>query len=137
MNNGNTDGNIDLNDELLKSSSVYKNVNQEFIVTTTDKVRLVLINTRKNLASNRDWLTPFGIFLSLVTAQCTTTDYKEFLNVPKDYWGAIFVLLTVASGLWLAFTLLKLYQNWGADDVEKIITQMRAPESNSNPPQKS
>ena len=59
--------NIDLNDEFSKNMTVHKNVEQEIIITTSDKIELVLIKTKEILTSKRDWWTPFGLAISFIT----------------------------------------------------------------------
>lgn len=121
----NNDGlSVDFGDELSKNLTIHKNVNQEIIITTEDKIKLVLISTREILNSQRDWWTPAGLLLSFI-ATLSTADFKDALTVPKEFWHAIFVLLTIASAVWLLISLHKLYKNWGQDDLTKIIEQIK------------
>lgn len=122
---------VDFGDELSKGLTIHKNVNQEIIITTADKIRLVLIDTKEILTAQRDWWTPFGLFVSFVTTICTA-DFKETLGFSKEFWHAIFVLLAVLSSLWLAKTLYKLYLNWGQDDLNKIIEQIKVKVEEAN-----
>lgn len=115
---------VDFGDELSKNLTIHKNVKQEIIITTEDKIKLVLINTREILTSQRDWWTPAGLLLSFI-ATLSTADFKDALKVPKEFWHAIFVLLTIASAVWLLISLRKLFKNWGQDDLIKIIEQIK------------
>lgn len=115
---------VEIGDELSKNLTIHKNVKQEIIITTADKIKLVLINTREILTAQRDWWTPTGLLLSFI-ATLTTADFKDALSVPKEFWHAIFVLLTIASTFWLLKSLYKLYKNWGQDDLTKIIEQIK------------
>lgn len=125
QNNNNSEGlSVDFGDELSKNLTIHKNVKQEIIITTEDKIKLVLINTREILTSQRDWWTPAGLLVSFL-ATLSTADFKDALSAPKEFWHAIFVLLTMASGIWLSISLRKLYKNWGQNDLTKIIGQIK------------
>lgn len=125
QNNDNNQGlSVDFGDELSKNLTIHKNVKQEIIITTADKIKLVLINTREILSAQRDWWTPAGLLLSFI-ATLATADFKDALSVPKEFWHAIFVLLTIASAIWLLISLRKLYKNWGQDDLTLIIEQIK------------
>ena len=115
---------VDIGSELAKNLTIHKNVNQEIIITTSDKIELVLIRTKEVLTSQRDWWTPFGLLISFI-ATLTTADFKQSMGLPKEFWHAIFVLLTVASAIWLLISFYKLYKNWGEDDMNKIINQIK------------
>jgi hypothetical protein len=118
---------IDFGDELSKNLTIHKNVKQEIIVTTADKIRLVLISTKEILTAQRDWWTPLGLLISFVTTLCTT-DFKDSFGLPKDSWKAIFIILTILSSIWLVRTVYKLVKAWGQDDLNKIIEQIKLKE---------
>jgi hypothetical protein len=123
---------VDFGDELSKNLTILKNVKQEIIITTSDKIRLVLINTKEMLTAQRDWWTPFGLLISFIATLCTA-DFKEAFGVTKEFWHALFVLLTILSGLWLAKTLFKLIKYYGQDDLNKIIEQIKLKEQDNTP----
>ena len=125
VNNPNQAGiSIDFGAELSKNLEIHTNVNQEIIITTADKIKLVLINTREVMTSQRDWWTPAGLLTSFITTLCTA-DFKDAYGVSKDFWRAIFVLMTLFSAIWLLKTLYKLVNSWGQDDLSKIIEQIK------------
>ena len=128
-NNNNFDNvnNIDLNDEFSKNMTVHKNVEQEIIITTSDKIELVLIKTKEILTSQRDWWTPFGLLLTFVTTFCTA-DFKEFAGITKDTWKALFIFLTMGAFIWLMKSLIKLRRYWRKDDLKIIINQIKVKE---------
>ena len=95
---------VNVRDELSKNLVIHKNVKQDIIITTEDKIKLVLINTRKILISQRDWWTPLGLVTPLVTTICTA-DFKETLGFNKDHWQAVFVMMSIFSAGWLINTL--------------------------------
>jgi len=115
---------IDFGSELSKNLTIHKNVKQEIIVTTADKIKLVLIATKEVLTAQRDWWTPFGLLISFITTLCTA-DFKIAFGISKEFWHAIFVIFTILSFLWLIWSINKLYKNWGQDNPDKIIEKIK------------
>lgn len=90
--------------ELLVSvERITFNVSQSVIVTTEDKIRLAVESYNKRAKNKTEWIAPFSLLLS-VTATMVTADFKDFI-LSEDTWRAIFILVGVASTLWLANTL--------------------------------
>jgi hypothetical protein len=115
---------IDVGDELTKCSTIYKNVNQDIIITTEDKIKLVLMNTREVLTAKREWWTPLGLLLTFI-ATLVTTEFKATMGLSKDTWLAIFIILTFLCVLWLIRALYKLYKNRKQDNLEAIIKKIK------------
>jgi hypothetical protein len=84
----------------------------------------VVISTKEILTAQRNWWTPAGLLVSFVATLCTA-DFKEALGGSKEFWHAIFVLLTISSAVWLLISLRKLYRNWGQDNLENIIEKIK------------
>lgn len=119
---------VDINDELSKNLTIHKNVNQEIIITTQDKIKLILMETKEHLISQRDWWTPFGLLLSFITT-LLTVEFKEAFGISKEFWKAIFVIFTIFSLFWFLKSMYKLIKNWGNDDLDKIIIKMKVKEN--------
>lgn len=133
MNHNNINENgltVDISDELSRNLTIHSNVNQEIIITTSDKIEIVLIKTKEILISRRDWWTPFGLFISFITT-LTTADFKNSFGIAKEFWKAIFVLLTLISFIWFIHSIIKLIKNWGKDSLEKIIAQIKVNNENN------
>ena len=126
---------VDFGDELSKNLTIHKNFKQEIIITTEDKIKLVLINTKEILSAQRDWLTPLGLLLSFV-ATLVTADFKNILGVTKEFWNAIFVILTLVSSIWLVKALYNLYKNWNQDNLENIIEKIKLKNSDHDESEK-
>jgi len=122
---------IDFGDELSKNLTIYKNVNQDIIVTTEDKIKLVLIETKESLTAQRDLWTPLGLLISFI-ATFVTADFKDTLGFVKEFWKAIFVILTMGSSIWLIFSVIKLIKNWNKATLEKIIEKIKIKDENPN-----
>ncbi|MGX1828750.1 hypothetical protein ACWIE6_10875 [Paenibacillus taichungensis] len=92
--------NFQINEELLGTSTVHKNLNHDIIITTTDKINLALIQQEKYLHSKKDWITPLSIVLA-VLASLAAADFKPFIGISADSWKAIFIIIGVSSAAWL------------------------------------
>lgn len=110
--------NIELND----NRNIFQNTSQDYIVTTKDKLELVLLKTKKCLASKDSWQTPLGLFISCLLT-LLTTNFKDFF-LPANVWAAIFVIATVFCFIWLVKTLYNLYINRNKGDIEYIIKKI-------------
>jgi hypothetical protein len=115
---------IDLGSELSDRLTIHKNVNQEIILTTSDKLKLVLIETKASLTAKRDWVTPFGLMVSFIATLCTA-EFKTAFGLNAEFWHAFFLLLVIASFIWLVVAVIKLISNWKSDDVHKIIDRIK------------
>ena len=125
IDNNQQDGSsINIVAELSNNLTVHKNISQEIIVTTADKIKLVLSDTKEIMLSKREWVSPFVLLFSFVTT-LLTADFKEVMNLPKDFWHAVFVILSIGSSIWLFITVRKLIKYWGRDDLDKIIEQIK------------
>lgn len=115
---------INFGDEFSKDLTVHKNVRQEVIVATTDKIRLVLISTKEAMLSRREWQTPFGLLISFVITFCTA-DFKDAMNISKDVWFAVFVSLSIVCFVWFVYAICKLIKHWNSSNLDRIIEQMK------------
>lgn len=101
-----------------------KNVNQEFIVTTRDKLELVLLKTRDALISQRDWVTPAGLIISFLTT-LLTSEFEDKFGISKSIWNAIFIVATLACVFWLFRALYNVYRTKDYGSTEKIIERIK------------
>lgn len=115
---GQQDINIDLNADL----NVYQNTAQDCIVTTRDKLELVLIKTEKVLSTKRSWMTPLGLFITCIIA-LSSADFKDFI-LSASVWKALFVLSSILCGIWLIQTLIQAWRNRKGGNIEDIINQI-------------
>lgn len=76
---------------------------QEMIITTVDRLRLCLRDSRRITASLTAWIAPFSCLLTLI-ATLVSADFKEALTLQKEQWHVLFILATGAMGCWFVFT---------------------------------
>ena len=58
-------GNNRITLDVKENDRIYQNTNQEWIVTTKDKLKIVLMESEKSLGVKKIWITPLGLFLNL------------------------------------------------------------------------
>lgn len=121
---------LQIDKELLESSVVHKNISQEFIITTADKIRLCLMRHRETVKGRSDWIAPAGIFVALVGALVAAKFESPLLYLQPEVWKAMFVLCSIAAFLWLCYAIFRLIKLKGKGDIEGIIEELKLlPES--------
>jgi len=88
---------IDFRSELTKELVTHRNVKQELVITTVDKLKLCLIEYKEHLRSRREWIGPAGILVALIAA-LVAADFKEALGVGAPTWEALFLLSAILMG---------------------------------------
>ena len=102
--------------------TIHQNIDQELIVITEDKLQLILIKYEETKKRLYDWISPLGMFITLLITW-GTTDFKDAIGLSKDSWKAIFVIATIAIGVWLVYTL---YVRFNQKDTKiSIIEQIK------------
>ncbi len=81
---------IELDKEFSDQLTVHKNIGQEIVVTTVDKVRICLMETRDCLTTKREWATPLALCLALLST-LVAADFRDYL-LPKAVWQAMYIL---------------------------------------------
>jgi len=123
---------MDISKELVKGIKVHSTLEQEVLVTTSDKLRLCLIRHQKTLSGRFGWVAPLGMLLTLVIT-LLTTDFSNSLGLSQHTWKAIFILSSILVGLWLVCSVAK---NAGSilhgliigyeGTIEDIVNEMKA-----------
>jgi Flp pilus assembly protein TadB len=78
----------------------YRNVEQEIITVSADKVRLALNEYLERVESRTAWVAPLGVFVTLL-ATLLTTRFEDAAGLSKEVWQALFLFFAVASFGWL------------------------------------
>ena len=105
---------------IQKESRVHLNVGQEFIVTTDDKIRLCLSDHLSRMEKRRAWITPLGIFLTLLIVFPTTT-FRAFI-VGAETWQALFIICAVISLCWLLYSV---YQARVSTSINEVMADIK------------
>jgi len=102
---------------------------QQYIVTTSDRLKLCLLENLKRAEKKHDWVAPFGVLLAIITSFVTATFRDAFL--PAKTWEGVFILLGVGSFVWLSISLKgALYKI----DIDNIIKEIQNEEKRPKQP---
>lgn len=121
-----TKNGFDIKNEMINNSKVFKNFNQEFIVTTADKVKLCLLKHKQALKAQIKWVAPLGIFIALLTTLLTSS-FNNTLGQGPEFWKSLFIISTFVSFFWFIYELVKtiMINKKGEGKVENIIIELK------------
>ena len=100
---------------IQKTSKIYLNLGQEFILTTDDKFRLCLNKHLSRVEKRKAWMTPFGILLAILIVFPTTT-FQPFV-CSAETWEAAFIISGLISLGWLIRSIWQARVSTSTDDV--------------------
>lgn len=119
-------GNIDLNKDLTAKMVIHKNLDQEIIVTSTDKVKIILREHIGTLKKKNNWINPISILATISATLCTTNFDQEVLNLKPDVWKAIFVILFFFSLGWSVVTAIQAINNYNKGSEIEFLSKLKA-----------
>jgi hypothetical protein len=114
---------IDL-DELAGDINIHKNLTQEVILTTEDKLRLVLLEHQSMLSSKKEWISGATLSLSLLSS-LLLTNFKDGLGLSADTWRAAYGLFFVMALFWFLNSLYKLFKNRKRMSVDYLLKEIQ------------
>lgn len=114
--------NLDISRELTEKVVMHKNIGQEVVVTTVDKLKLCLIEHQAILAGQREWIPALGLFLSFVATLCTAT-FRPVLLSP-DTWKAIYIMAALLSCGWALYLIIRAAKSWNKGDADALIKRI-------------
>lgn len=103
------------------TSNIHVNVKQNFILVTEDRLRLCLGECLRRLVNREAWIGPVTTLLALVTTLATST-FHAYAGLTADVWQAIFVLLTLATSVWLWRSLAQLR---GMPTLDTVVDELK------------
>lgn len=103
---------------------VHTNLQQEVIQITDDKLRLALDDHLRRREDAKSWMGPFGILFAVTTSFCTA-EFKAVWNIPAAAWQAMFIVLGIASFVWLVNSVIRIFRGPSIDDLMKKIKNLR------------
>lgn len=119
-----TETSIKFNEEIFKKSVVYENLEQDIIITTGDKVRLILEEFKDNVKAEIDWATPVGIFITIL-ATLVTTDFKKFINIEAYVWKALYIISGIICLIYCAKYIFKAICSRNKCSVQHVINELK------------
>lgn len=114
---------IDLQD-LNKNSTVTANIEQEYIITTYDKVKLILIECEENKKLATSWWTYLGMMLSFLFP-LFTAEFQPFLSLSADIIKSIFILMSAFFGIVTSIAIIKRIKNHKKISIEYCVDKIK------------
>jgi hypothetical protein len=108
---------------MAEDSIVYRNVGQEVIETTADKVRLCLRDYQDSLRSQRDWVAPLALIITLVTTLATST-FKNLI-VSASLWQGTYLVAAIGTSMWLIYSVARAITLRKATSVETVVQKLK------------
>ena len=113
---------INIEEEFVDKLTIHKNIGQELIVTTIDKLKLCLLDTRNSLTIKREWLTPLTLLVAIFTT-IVAADFSDFI-LKSNVWSAIYIIGAILSFLWLCKSGFRAFKNRNEGSIERIIENL-------------
>ena len=111
-------------EELTGDIKIHKNLTRDIILTTEDKLRLVLIEHRDVLSAKREWIAAASLALSLLTT-ILLTSFQDKLGLSADTWRAAYVIFLILALFWLTRSLVRLFANRKRGEIDYLIKQIK------------
>jgi hypothetical protein len=111
-------------EELAGDIKIHKNLARDIILTTEDKLRLLLIEHRDSLSGKREWIAAGSLSLSLLTTILLTT-FKDTLGLSAYTWQAAYFFFFILALVWLIRSLVKLFKNRKRGEIDYLIKQIK------------
>lgn len=83
----------------FKIAAIYKNTDQEVIVTTADKIKLCLREVYEKFESANSWIAPLSTLVTIVIVFPTTT-FRDWI-IPSMAWQTIYGIAALVCAGWL------------------------------------
>jgi hypothetical protein len=110
----------DLNSEVI----IHKNLTQDVLVTTEDKMKLTLIEYREILASRAEWLGAGTLVLSFLSSLLLTT-FKDIGPLKATTWQAVYFIFFLLSLVRFINVLYKMYMNRKRATINYVIRKIK------------
>jgi hypothetical protein len=116
---------IELDEEDLKSDVIiHKNLTQDLLVTTEDKMKLALIEYRDILASRGEWLGAGVLTLSFLSS-LLLTEFRDIGPLSAETWQAIYFIFFMFALIRFITILVKMVQNRHKARIDYLIDKIK------------
>lgn len=106
---------------ILQNSKLQSSLGEIVIITTEDKIELCLTRHLKDVEKRRGWITPLGLFLTILLT-FLTTDFRDWIGIPKDTWRAVFL---IADALFIGWLGVAVKSAWRSQTLRDIIYEIK------------
>jgi len=103
---------------------IHKNLTQDVVLTTEDKLRLALIQHRETLNSRAEWIGAGTLALSFLSTLLLTT-FKAIGPLSASTWQAVYLIFFVLAFARLINILVKMYVNRKKATIDYVIKRIK------------
>lgn len=107
------------------------NTKSDLIEITEDKLENILLKNHKYLDLKTSWINPLSLFLTLLLAKLTA-DFKDFLEISRNTWEAIFIIGIILSFIWLVWTIIRIVTYWDKSSLDYLLKIVKNTHSSTN-----
>ena len=116
---------IELDEEDLKSEVIiHKNLTQDLLVTTEDKMKLALYEYRDTLASRGEWLGAGVLTLSFLSS-LLLTEFKDIGPLSSETWQAVYLIFFLLAMARFINIVVRMYQNRHKARIDYLINKIK------------
>ena len=116
---------IELDDDDLKGEIIiHKNLTQNLLVTTEDKMKLALIEHRDALASRDEWVGAGALIFSFMSP-LLIANFRDIGPITADTWRTIYFLFCALAFYRFISVLIKTSRNRNKAKIDYLINQMK------------
>lgn len=106
-------------------NQVCQNTKSDLIEITEDKLENILLKFVKSVKRSNSWITPLSVLITIFAAISTADVNKDFLNIKKEYWTAIFYISFVACICWTIINIIRSITNSNKAKIETVIQKIK------------
>ncbi len=109
----------ELQKKIANNLTFHDNLGERILTISESKLKLCLKDNMDNMENRKSWLTPAGLFLTVVIT-LLTCNFKNWM-ISSQTWQAVFIISGILSFGWLIVAICKIpkYKN-----VEDILNEM-------------
>jgi hypothetical protein len=96
------------------------NVKSDLIEITEDKLENILLKHLHKIGIRKSWIIPLSIFVNVLLTQLSASFGDKF-GVSGTVWEAIFVLITLSTGVWFVISIIRIISNWKEISISALI----------------
>lgn len=116
---------IELDQEDFKGEVViHKNLTQDVVLTTEDKLRLALIQHRETLNSRAEWVGA-GVLAFSFLSTLLLTEFRDIGPLSASTWQAVYLILFLLALARFVNILVKMYVNRKKATIDYVIKKIK------------
>lgn len=105
---------------IIEVDNIHDNSGTDIIMITTEKMQLILVESKNSFRAKDSWIAPLGVFLTIVLV-LLTADFKSKFGFQPEFWSAIFWISAAIS----LFATIYLYLKRGKIEIEDIMERIK------------